>query len=149
MHCCKDQGLVSPGLFLGHGSDARTMHRFGHPLPFSAQTGGGKIKVMASKAPAQHWNIGQPLSWQLPSLPRTEGKLTGEEGLSHSPLPPFQCTENPISPPQSLAIHSRHFICSHQAANMHMAVPCHGRNGVLEMLWYKDIFVLKLLTNLL
>lgn len=67
-------------------------------------------------------------------LAQSRGKgdvLAGEEELSRSPSPHFQCTENPSSALQSLVEHSRRLICSCQAVSMHMPIPHRGRIGGL------------------
>lgn len=145
------QGQTSrfPWLVLGHGRGDRAVHRFGHPLPFSAQIG---VKKMVSMAwMAQCWNMVQSL---FQHLAQSRGKghgLAGEGELSHCPLPPHQCksgnSENRSSAPQSSV--KRRQCCVCLPVSMHPVIPHHRRNGVSETLQYKEIFVLKLLTNVL
>lgn len=104
-----------PWLFAGHGSDAHTVHRLGHPLPFSAQTGGGggeKWWPVRHRSMLEYRSASVRAAAFLAQSREKVDELAGEEGLSHSPLPPFQRTENLSSAPQSLVKRSRRSICS-------------------------------------
>ena len=149
--CCKDRGLISPGFFRGMEAMLAPCTDFGHPLPFSAQIGGEKKKWWPVRhRPAPEYRLASVLAAAFLAQGRGKGdELAGEEGLSHSPSPPFQRTENPSSAPQSSVEHSWRFVCSRRAVSRHVAVPHHRRNGVSETLRYKEVVVLKLLTNVL
>lgn len=112
--CCKERGLISPGFLQGMEvmltpcTDLAILCLFQPRL----EGGGEKWWPVRHRSMLEYRSASVRAAAFLAQSREKVDELAGEEGLSHSPLPPFQRTENLSSAPQSLVKRSRRSICS-------------------------------------